>query len=68
MSIQKEVVYETEDVPVEEAPQAEEKFESEDVETMHTDVDAALKRFGGRLLDADKVGTELCNFIVRSSE
>ncbi|KAH7728221.1 DNC-2 protein [Aphelenchoides avenae] len=55
MSIQKEVVYETEDLPAEEAPQAEEKFESEDVETMHTDVDAALKRFGGRLLDAAKV-------------
>uniref|UniRef100_A0A0N5AGZ7 Dynactin subunit 2 n=1 Tax=Syphacia muris TaxID=451379 RepID=A0A0N5AGZ7_9BILA len=56
MSIQKEDVYETEDLPEVDQPIAqEETYESEDVEKIHIDVDNALKRFQGRLLNADNV-------------
>lgn len=56
MSIQKEDVYETEDLPeVDQYVRQEEAYESEDVQRIHIDVDSALKRFQGRLLDAGSV-------------
>ncbi|VDD87952.1 unnamed protein product [Enterobius vermicularis] len=56
MSLQKEDVYETEDLPeVDQYVRQEEAYESEDVQKIHIDVDSALKRFQGRLLDANTV-------------
>uniref|UniRef100_A0A914R3C0 Uncharacterized protein n=1 Tax=Parascaris equorum TaxID=6256 RepID=A0A914R3C0_PAREQ len=48
MSIQKEDVYETEDLP-----EAEQHMQ---VERIHIDMETALKRFKGRMINADHVG------------
>uniref|UniRef100_A0A1I8AVP4 Dynactin subunit 2 n=1 Tax=Steinernema glaseri TaxID=37863 RepID=A0A1I8AVP4_9BILA len=55
MSTQKEDVFETPDYPEEEPVEREETFDSEHIESIHVNVDAALKRFKGRMLSADAV-------------
>lgn len=55
MSAQKEIVYETEDVPSEDPIETEEQFDDVDVEKIHVDLDGAMKLFGNRLLNADAV-------------
>uniref|UniRef100_A0A9J2PG38 Dynactin subunit 2 n=1 Tax=Ascaris lumbricoides TaxID=6252 RepID=A0A9J2PG38_ASCLU len=57
MSIQKEDVYETEDLPeAEQHMRYEETNEnSEEVERIHIDMETALKRFKGRMINADHV-------------
>ncbi|MFH4978467.1 hypothetical protein AB6A40_005176 [Gnathostoma spinigerum] len=57
MSIQQEDVYETEDVPDDddEVSGKETFVDSEDVELVHIDMDAAMKRYKGRLLSGDNV-------------
>jgi dynactin-2 len=52
MATQKEDVYETEDIPETPNEINDEDFHSADIEKLYTDVDGALKKFGGRLLDA----------------
>uniref|UniRef100_A0A915APQ8 Dynactin subunit 2 n=1 Tax=Parascaris univalens TaxID=6257 RepID=A0A915APQ8_PARUN len=57
MSIQKEDVYETEDLPeAEQHMRYEEANENpEEVERIHIDMETALKRFKGRMINADHV-------------
>ncbi|VDK68974.1 unnamed protein product [Litomosoides sigmodontis] len=56
MSLQKEDVYETEDLPEDDQQIIEDEIiESEEVERMHIDVDSAMKRFKGRILNAEDV-------------
>uniref|UniRef100_A0A915EP50 Dynactin subunit 2 n=1 Tax=Ditylenchus dipsaci TaxID=166011 RepID=A0A915EP50_9BILA len=55
MSVQKEDVYETDDIPVPEEIEIEEQFEDQAVEKIHVDVEGAIKLFGNRLLNADAV-------------
>ncbi|EFO16078.1 hypothetical protein LOAG_12430 [Loa loa] len=56
MSLRKEDVYETEDLPEEDQQMIEDEIaESEEVERVHIDVDNALKRFRGRLLSTENV-------------
>lgn len=52
----KEDVYETEDYSSPEISNVEENFDNPDIETIHVDIDSAIKRFGNRLLNADDVG------------
>lgn len=51
----KEDVYETEDYSSPEISNVEENFDNPDIETIHVDIDSAIKRFGNRLLNADDV-------------
>uniref|UniRef100_A0A914ZF72 Dynactin subunit 2 n=1 Tax=Panagrolaimus superbus TaxID=310955 RepID=A0A914ZF72_9BILA len=53
MSIIKETIYETPDVPEVEELQEPETFENKEVERVHLDVDAALKRFAGRFISSE---------------
>lgn len=56
MSLQKEDVYETEDLPEDDQHMVkEETHDSEEVERVHIDMEAAMKRFKGRLVNADCV-------------
>ncbi|KAF7638862.1 hypothetical protein Mgra_00001671 [Meloidogyne graminicola] len=53
MSLYKEDVYETEDLPEPEPDNTEEYFEHKEIEKVHVDILAAKKRFGNCLLDAE---------------
>uniref|UniRef100_A0A0R3S623 Dynactin subunit 2 n=1 Tax=Elaeophora elaphi TaxID=1147741 RepID=A0A0R3S623_9BILA len=56
MSLRKEDVYETEDLPEDDQQMIEDEIaESEEVERVHIDVESAMKRFKGRLLSAENV-------------
>ncbi|TKR78246.1 hypothetical protein L596_019084 [Steinernema carpocapsae] len=55
MSIQKEDIFETPDYPEEEPVEREETFESEHIESIHVNMDAAMKKFKGRMINADCV-------------
>ncbi|VDM47953.1 unnamed protein product [Toxocara canis] len=57
MSVQNEDVYETEDLPEDEQHLREEEAQenSEEVERIHIDMESALKRFKGRMINADHV-------------
>ncbi|KAM3724373.1 putative dynactin subunit [Dirofilaria immitis] len=56
MSLRKEDVYETEDLPEDDQQMIEDEIiESEEVERVHIDVDNAMKRFRGRLLSSENV-------------
>uniref|UniRef100_A0A915Q404 Uncharacterized protein n=1 Tax=Setaria digitata TaxID=48799 RepID=A0A915Q404_9BILA len=56
MSLRKEDVYETEDLPEDDQQMVEDEVtESEEVERVHIDVDSAMKRFKGRLVNAENV-------------
>lgn len=56
MSIQKEDVYESEDVPLIESVDYEEQFDDPGIEKIHMDMEGAIKLFGNRILNADDVG------------
>jgi uncharacterized coiled-coil DUF342 family protein len=53
MSVIKETIYETPDIPEVEEIQEPETFENKEVERVHLDVDAAIKRFAGRFISAE---------------
>uniref|UniRef100_A0A2K6WKI7 Uncharacterized protein n=1 Tax=Onchocerca volvulus TaxID=6282 RepID=A0A2K6WKI7_ONCVO len=56
MSLRKEDVYETEDLPEDDQQMiGDEIVESEEIERLHIDVDNAMKKFKGRLLSAENV-------------
>ncbi|KAL4002172.1 Dynamitin family protein [Acanthocheilonema viteae] len=56
MSLRKEDVYETEDLPEDDQQMIEDEVaESEEIERIHIDVDNAMKRFKGRLVSAENV-------------
>ncbi|VDN91403.1 unnamed protein product [Brugia pahangi] len=56
MSLRKEDVYETEDLPEDDQQMIEDEMnESEEIERVHIDVDSAMKRFKGRLLSTENV-------------
>uniref|UniRef100_A0A914DIQ4 Dynactin subunit 2 n=1 Tax=Acrobeloides nanus TaxID=290746 RepID=A0A914DIQ4_9BILA len=55
MSVQKEDVYETEDVVIDEGAPLEERFDNPEVEKIHVDVEGALKKFGGRMISSKNV-------------
>ncbi|KAK0417391.1 hypothetical protein QR680_012981 [Steinernema hermaphroditum] len=56
MSTQKEDVFETPDCPAEEPVERDgESFESEHIESVHVNIDAAMKKFKGRMLNTDHV-------------
>ncbi|CAK5088459.1 unnamed protein product [Meloidogyne enterolobii] len=52
MSLYKEDVYETEDLPEPELDDNEEYFENKEIEKVHVDLNAAKRRFGNCLLDS----------------
>nr|CAD2158483.1 unnamed protein product [Meloidogyne enterolobii] len=52
MSLYKEDVYETEDLPEPEPDDNEEYFENKEIEKVHVDLNAAKRRFGNCLLDS----------------
>lgn len=56
MSVIKETIYETPDIPEVEEIQEPETFENKEVERVHLDVDAAIKRFAGRFISAEDSG------------
>lgn len=58
MSVQKEDVYETEDVVVIDETLPEERYDNPEIERVHIDLDGALKRFGGRMVNAKDVGKD----------
>nr|CDP93615.1 BMA-DNC-2, isoform d [Brugia malayi] len=59
MSLRKEDVYETEDLPEDDQQMIEDEMnESEEIERVHIDVDNAMKRFKGRLLSTENVEIE----------
>lgn len=58
MSLYKEDVYETEDIPCEQSVEVEEQFEQPEVEKIHLDVGGVRKRFGNCILDAESAGKE----------
>jgi DNA repair exonuclease SbcCD ATPase subunit len=53
MSVIKETIYETPDIPEIEEVIEPETFENKEVERVHLDVDAAIKRFAGRFISAE---------------
>ncbi|VDK29155.1 unnamed protein product [Gongylonema pulchrum] len=56
MSLQKEDVYETEDLPEDDQQLIEDEVhEGEEVQRVHIDVGEAMKRFKGRLVNAENV-------------
>lgn len=56
MSLYKEDVYETEDLPEPEPDDNEEYFENKEIEKVHVDLNAAKRRFGNCLLDSGGAG------------
>lgn len=60
MSVLKEDVYESEDVPLTETVDYEEQFEDPSIEKIHVDMEAVIKLFGNRILNADDIG--MCLF------
>lgn len=55
MSLYKEDVYETEDLPEPEPDDNEECFENKEIEKVHVDLNAAKRRFGNCVLDSGGV-------------
>lgn len=56
MSMVKETIYESPDVPEENDFQLPAEGIDEDIERIHIDVEQAKKRFAGRFITADGVG------------
>jgi hypothetical protein len=53
MSVIKETIYETPDIPVVEEVIEPETFENQDVERVHIDIEEARKRFAGRFISSE---------------
>jgi hypothetical protein len=56
MSLYKEDVYETEDLPEPEPDDKDEYFENKEIEKVHVDLKTAKRRFGNCVLESGGVG------------